>query len=480
MNSFYGGKPGFSFVITKSFESVAAMTAAFAQGSIYTEVEYNEHVIINTENKNSPDNGKIFTRGTDTQSELGGAIYIGTIVGPAGHAPMLEISTIEDVAEKEGFKERRGEGSYSVTNNSLVPGKVGNSYNDAIEWNYCSVRDENENDTIAYLGFKIPYMVVEASAESVPSHYDRPLVTRTDNRAHPFFQSFKFFIPKGVKGESIENVRVEVANDDIQAYPGQAGDISAKKQVFVCDIREYAENGTSLIKTFYIAPYNTVKDVEIAGNGAITVSYSYKATETLSHKVRWISNVEILTGAEEGTGTQRVKVTYNDNTSMEIGSPINYILETAMTDDFHYIVRYSDPARRAKIVAAKRNYTYNGKNDWHDLGAVKDETGILVGQNLKPSDIAGSFTIPNIIAHLNKVYPTGMLTGLLKGKIVCAGNENDEKRMFAFDYARKEWFYLGIVSAELQSNMIASENDSDLESKKANLMIGGIWFILEE
>jgi len=52
MYSFYGGRPGNSFVIVKAFSSVDEMNTNFALGPNYTEVRYDEHVIINTENKN--------------------------------------------------------------------------------------------------------------------------------------------------------------------------------------------------------------------------------------------------------------------------------------------------------------------------------------------------------------------------------------------------------------------------------------------
>ena len=45
--------------------------------------------MINTVNKNDPDNGKIYRRGYDFNNDMGGAEFIGTIVGPAGKAPMI-------------------------------------------------------------------------------------------------------------------------------------------------------------------------------------------------------------------------------------------------------------------------------------------------------------------------------------------------------------------------------------------------------
>ena len=125
-NSFYGGRRGASFVIIKSYKSIADMVAAFQQGGAYKVVNYDEYVLIDTENKNDKDNGKIYRRGYEYNNSMGGADYIGQIVGPAGMAPHTEMHTIEEVeqiAERDGFEYRKGSGSYDVQGNNLIPGK---------------------------------------------------------------------------------------------------------------------------------------------------------------------------------------------------------------------------------------------------------------------------------------------------------------------------------------------------------------------
>jgi hypothetical protein len=66
--SFYGGRKGKSFIIIKSYPDIASMVLDFSKGGGFTEVNYDEYVIINTLNKNHPDNGKIFRRGYDYNS----------------------------------------------------------------------------------------------------------------------------------------------------------------------------------------------------------------------------------------------------------------------------------------------------------------------------------------------------------------------------------------------------------------------------
>jgi len=73
MYSFYGGRPGNSFVIITTYRSISDMVANFKKGPDYTAVHYDEYVMINTVNKNDPDNGKIYRRGYDFKNDMGGA-----------------------------------------------------------------------------------------------------------------------------------------------------------------------------------------------------------------------------------------------------------------------------------------------------------------------------------------------------------------------------------------------------------------------
>ena len=142
--SFYGGKAGTPFVIAKSYNSVNAMIADFAKGPALTAVQYGEHVIINAEDKNNSNNGALYRRGYDYNNNMGGAIYVGTIVGPSGKAPMFELTTIENIKEitfKDSDEVRQGEGTWNISNKSLIPGKTDFEFNDDIAWSYITIRD---------------------------------------------------------------------------------------------------------------------------------------------------------------------------------------------------------------------------------------------------------------------------------------------------------------------------------------------------
>lgn len=201
-NSFYGGRRGASFVIAKRYSTIAEMVAAFSQGGDYKTVNYDEYVLIDTENKNNPDNGKIYRRGYEYNNSMGGAIYEGQIVGPAGLAPHTEMHTIDEVEqiqEREDFTYRRGSGEYGPVGGNIIPGKYVEpgtgiiKYNDKITWAYCSVRDMNSHESTAHIGFKFPYTVIDYTTTSVSTYEngnytDTSAATRTDDGSHPFYE----------------------------------------------------------------------------------------------------------------------------------------------------------------------------------------------------------------------------------------------------------------------------------------------------
>ena len=124
LESFYGGKPGFSPVIKASFKYInnedPAYIAALSNGNSvetlkpytmdecfkdinYTDVWYGELCIIDTENKMNSNNGKLYRRTLkkvdDTRWTQAGdttyAEYIGQIVGPSGGIPKLDLGGLD-------------------------------------------------------------------------------------------------------------------------------------------------------------------------------------------------------------------------------------------------------------------------------------------------------------------------------------------------------------------------------------------------
>lgn len=483
MSNFYGGKEGRSFVIVKEYQTVSEMVDKFKLGPSYTEVNFDEYVLINTVNKANPENGQVFRRGYDFDSDrtiksynleekvqssekktfinrdmiAGGAIYVGTIVGPAGKAPTFnfgaydDIKLIERVAEIDGtvdtriedaqgmidyLREHYPEGYFEADSNgepvnedrivnvkwilhktvndeeklyyyyfhydkllyesnpeySLgwyqvdTPPKVGEdkfrpgdislpntvdyqyeedgslSYSideegnrhliiskrqDSIDWVYISIRNENNEDSTAYVGFKIPVNMVEYEAKSVSPYYNRSdeattgqktnnfdnlnLVyrdqTKEDIEAHPFYSKWNLSIPKGIKGEAIKNVRVvdaasvdaksfildaeenltynNIGEIQVEDYPGKVDDVNNHRKIIVYDYYYFdrIEEGDHFI--IYLGDFNKIDEITFDHDGTFTLDYSHDDTVIYRKLVHWIDNMQF---DEDGT----VTVTFND------------------------------------------------------------------------------------------------------------------------------------------------------------------------
>lgn len=410
-NSFYGGRRGASFVIAKRYSTIAEMVAAFSQGGDYKTVNYDEYVLIDTENKNNPDNGKIYRRGYEYNNPMGGAIYEGQIVGPAGLAPHTEMHTIDEVEqiqEREDFTYRRGSGEYGPVGGNIIPGKYVEpgtgiiKYNDKISWAYCSVRDMNSHESTAHIGFKFPYTVIDYTTTSVSTYEngdyaDTSAATRTDDGSHPFYEKWNISIPKGVKGDAFKNFRVMVANSAIQSYTGQADDIANNRQVLVYDYYHYDEKENGDMKTYYVGDYNKISNITVSATGLVTIEYTHDDNDT--YQLRIPTSVSINTGSTEGTGTQKVVITYANGDTEEIGQPLNYIMATAIDNRYHLLVYYSDPAKRS---AFSPKATYNGKNDWADLGYIGNGTGVgaIAGEESDSGVTSVANTMPPYSAWL--------------------------------------------------------------------------------
>lgn len=210
------------------------MVQCFKEGTkSASKVNFGEYVLIDTiynfHNLSHPDNGKVFRRGMDVQSELAGAEYIGQIVGPQGESPELDITTEKDIWENHSPYKR---GNYNQTeeNGGLIPGYFVNGFsssieagtyindvldevlnlienpvqntlyrvyngitydfeyytynssewikedlqfNDKITYSWSTMRDPHGNIIGCLIGFTFPYLVFEMAATAVNSHYHR-------------------------------------------------------------------------------------------------------------------------------------------------------------------------------------------------------------------------------------------------------------------------------------------------------------------
>ena len=141
MDSFYGGKQGRSYKIVARFDSIKDMVDAFRQGGSYTDVTYDEYVIIDTilnkHEKNNVENGLLYRRGYNYSEQF----------NPNGI--ILNNNTLSSDAEKEAilyFNDYNQEYTYT-DDNHLTEGTYSISVQIPIYYDFTyKVNQNNECD----------------------------------------------------------------------------------------------------------------------------------------------------------------------------------------------------------------------------------------------------------------------------------------------------------------------------------------------
>lgn len=361
MESMYGGKPGVSFILKGNFSSVTGMVEAFKKGNKYQDIWYSEYCIIDTPNKNDADNGKIYRRGLNYQNSNGGAEYIGQIVGPSSGTPFFDIKTLQEINEITSknldndeyrrFYDNNGlvidktgiskQYSFNVDSNNLVPGHTAQTNNDDIIYNWVNVRkDDSDSDSWFYIGMQIPYLV-HTFTSIMNSPYDdagnisansTTIVENSESDNHPFWQSWTIGIPKGVKGDTLRNLRVYVPQSSDKIYSVDAFEVNAKtgetslkpnasnysgfnddvtnqRQILVFDVYVYDKNISPLPIMVYLGSYNQIDNIEVQDDGTLIVGYTHDDDKSFDNRIKWIHNVTL----DSNTGV--FTVNYNNGDS---------------------------------------------------------------------------------------------------------------------------------------------------------------------
>ena len=379
MDSLYASHVGKSFEIKAAFLSVQDMINAFSMAENYKTVWYSEYAIISCKNKNHPDNGKVFMRGLDYQNSMGGAIYKFQIIGPSSGTPFFQIDTIDNVtnmstkALEENTYRRYPTGQnadgtvitnwkqddngnwhdaggtlkkdfkFNVKNRTLVPGKSGNSFNDDIEYTWVNIRkDDDDADSWFYVGMKFPYTVIDYkthavsqydSAGNIKSENNMATIARIDDKTHPFWEYWDMGIPKGIKGDTLRNLKVitmsntyrgkiyDTSNVKIDSatglatvgaagYTGMDDDIAAGRQIVCYELYIYDKRLNPSPILIYLGDFNIIKNITLDNNGTLTISYTHNNNTVFEKKIKWVTGVSLSTG--NGSAGGHFKMDFNN------------------------------------------------------------------------------------------------------------------------------------------------------------------------
>lgn len=249
MESFYGGRPGNSFILAATFQTVAQMVSAFRDGPSYEDVKFDEYVMIDGENS---DKGKLYRRGYDyTNNETGGAIYIGNITGPQGIPANIKMVDWNDQT-----------GQYTIGQLSLSNGGLVEADNDhtTIKYKYLNVNN-NTHDT--NLALQIPYPKFKAQVSQEISTV--PNITIAPITGKPFQYTATFTFPN-LKGDSVTNIFVTTLNNldnniEVINLPENFPD----NEPFLCCIIE--KNGSGDLEYHYITKYSIIESMSVNSSG---------------------------------------------------------------------------------------------------------------------------------------------------------------------------------------------------------------------
>ena len=206
--------------------------------------------------------------------------------------------------------------------------------------------------------------------------------TRTDDKSHPFFMSWDFGLPKGIKGDTLRNLRVitptvgdtiyDPANITINSqtgevtlgaagYTGQQDDITSGRKILVYDLYWYDEELVPDPVMVYLGDFNKIDNISLADDGTLTIDYSHDDNTVFSRKIKWINEVTL----SPDTGV--FQVTYN-NGAAAFTTTLDWIKEIVLDDDgtIHYIHTKDN-----------RDESYNNKIKWVTSVDLNTSNGVF-------------------------------------------------------------------------------------------------------
>ena len=299
----------------------------------YTNVWYSEFCIIDTDNKENPNNGKLYRRTLKRMNSKKAndslyAEYMGQIVGPRGSTPNFYISNIEDAKEKatnfnkednsidqsrdytylKETKDSHGNTIHKITytdpgslddiaiignsgNIVTVPGKEkdddnNNIYHDNIRYTWCNVRQDSEDgkskESWVYLGFEIPYTVFEINSEGEEYFKNASIQEIITN--HPFYKMYNLKIPHGSPGVSIQDIFIVGRN-------GRKRPTLKLEDGTVKDIPIYDNNGLKIT-------YNSQQNY-------FYFSGTEKEKESLEGETYWVAKIVLYNYGQQNGGKPR-------------------------------------------------------------------------------------------------------------------------------------------------------------------------------
>ena len=213
-----------------------------------------------------------------------------------------------------------------------------------IEYTWVNIRKDDEDaDSWFYVGMKFPYTVIDYKAHAV-SQYDTAgnikqenvmaSITRIDDKTHPFWEYWDMGIPKGLKGDTLRNLKVIEMTEALRnkvystehitvnpttglatvgqsGYPNMEDDIAKHRQIVVYELYIYDKRINPDPILIYLGDFNIIKNITLDDKGTLTVSYTHNNDTVFYKKIKWVTGVALSTG--NGAAGGHFKMDFNND-----------------------------------------------------------------------------------------------------------------------------------------------------------------------
>lgn len=355
---------------TFPIELAEGMIQCFSQGGVTTDVvNYGEYVIIDTLDKNSPENGKIFRRGLNydynaATNPYAGGEYIGQIVGPRGDSPEVYVDDFSDIVAEGGPAELK----YNMSNGGVISGietlkinkdeatgeetvdENGSVFNDSIKYTWVNIKDEFGSVTGCKIGFVFPHLSLIVTGKSVDPYYNRShstsanfenvnLAKRIDSGKHPYYAQWHISIPKGIKGDMSTGLKVVngyaksgAAYYSNVACTNKVGNLNSEVQVNFSNYKDSHTTSMPITDPNNSSVTRYVKNADIHRKVLIYKETNFDRVATGDYEYIFIGDynmIEEVSLSEDGILT----VSYNHDDAKELEHPIRWIDEMQVSDN---------------------------------------------------------------------------------------------------------------------------------------------------
>ena len=452
------------------------MIQCFSQGGTTTsEVNYGEYVLIDTHTDlkrlNDRDNGMVYRRGMDYTNDIGGAEFIGNILGPQGECPTIDMDSYTYILNTIKGADK---GSYSIESGDLVPGWDGEQFNDEIHYSWGELRDEYGEITTCLFGFKFPYSILELSA--TPTHpyvaEDENLITKVDDGQHPFYSKWHLSVPKGKHGADIKDLEVITTkakkgstyylDPELTTIGGTLPQNTEDKLELQLGFDYNIESGYAQLYYNGNLVYVKIEDTWCTKLRYKEVDYENSADGQTSYVDLGPYNlIERLTVDEMGL----VTVLYTYNNPEKLGQ-LSYVLETIVTKadnrypigEGHFLVLFSDFRGDITYYSEKYQKEISG---YIDLGYVKGDPGPGLAIVAAYDSAAQLPTDPTTIP------------GYTHGAAILV----DDKLLYIYDWLNKKWRYIGAAAGTTPEDIV--KIDTIEQTEDDYVQNNGLWFVKE-